>query len=182
MPMEYENLDAVMGFVRRAHQSFGFHVDSGNGKSVGEAAVEAGAQAIHDLGYEQQRGGKTTSWPENSDNPPGKGYRSRKKKAYGIEETNRRTDDGPGTMLNEESIKGTPVVEQRLVTWKYGLGVLPSGGVVWKDDLRRTDTEKAGYAHEQERGFFEIGPEMKSAIGQVVARGFTEHLKRRSFQ
>lgn len=181
MEMEYENLDQVMKFVRDAHATFGFHVQGDSGQSVGEEMCEAGAHAIHDLGIGQQRGGKTVSWPINSDNPPGRGYRSKKQRAYGTTLTNVRTNDGPGSLLNVESIKGLPGVTPHKVTWQYGLSQTPENHI-WADDLRRTDREKAVYAHEQRRGFFELGREVIMAMVGPLFRGFKNHMERQSWK
>jgi len=185
MPMEYQNLDEVMDFIRKSHATFGFHVQGESGQSIGEECCEAGAQTIHSIGISEQRGGKTGAWPANSTDPPksgGPSYAARKRRAYGHTIVNARTNDGPGSMLSLESLKGVPAVTPHQVDWKYGLQRPPTAGVVWRDDLRRTDEQKAGYAHEQKRNFFELGTEVIQAIGRVIFAGFRAHMERQSWK
>lgn len=61
-------------------------------------------------------------WPENSDNPAGQGYRSRKLREYGWDETNRRTGD----MLSAEKLYGQTEIGHQEVTLKYGVGEAPT--------------------------------------------------------
>jgi hypothetical protein len=185
--MVYQNLDEVIGFIQRACDSFGFHSDNGTGQTIGDEACEAIAKAIYERSAKLQRGGRTGEWPANSDNPPGQGYATWKRRKYGETRTNFRTNDGPGTMLSQESLKGVPAVTPHLVTMQYGLGRIPAGNRLSPDDERRTDIEKAHYAHnppsgQLSRAFFELSPETNHPVLMVVGKGLVAHLKRRSFQ
>lgn len=110
------------------------------------------------------------TWPENSDDPPGDGYRSRKARKYGWEDTNFRTGD----MLSAQKLYGRTTIEPRKVTLIYGDQTAPTHsvsptGYISEKDKKITDVEKAAYAHESGRAFYGIGPgdaENVSAVSQ----------------
>jgi hypothetical protein len=108
-----------------------------------EASVQGGIMGR----CAEDQGPDGSTWPENSDQPPGK-YRSRKQAKYGHAEPNRRT----GQMLSQTSLYGRTTIEPEQVTLRYGTDATPAGsaapsGTISDADKAVTDTQKASWAH-----------------------------------
>jgi hypothetical protein len=144
-------------------------------RGVGHDAAEAVADGIIERSHEQQKGA-TVPWPENSDNPPGQGYRSKKGKRYGTTKTNFRT----GQMLSRASVLGTVVITKNTVEIRYGTGKPPTSsvnGYIEERDKQITDVEKAEYADELGRPFFELDETICDHIFDIIGDGLGDHIR-----
>jgi hypothetical protein len=108
------------------------------------------------------------------------GHAERKHRKYGWEDTNYRTEQ----MLSHPSLAGKVEVRNDLVTLTYGTGQPPSVGVGPNNyseppDRTVTDDDKAFYAHEQGRGFYELDEDIGEQIDAQVEEVLALHLQRR---
>jgi hypothetical protein len=163
-------------------RSFGFRTTH-EGKALGELIVDNIIDGIQVRSTETQSAPSTGPWPVNSDNPPGQGYRSRKRRQYGTDLTNIRT----GQMLSADSLRGKTTIEDRLVKMEYGTNLVMEGSALSDrrtstktsvGDFRYdvTDVDKATYANEQHRSFFELDQEIMDANFQRVNDALAAHL------
>jgi hypothetical protein len=149
------NIDDVDRAITGTLYRFGMTSQSKQ-RNLGEDLAHGVADGIEVRSDQQQRG-EVVIWPENSDNPPGKGYKSRKKRLYGTDKTNYRTSQ----MLSHESLVGELLVDRNEVKMTYGTDRAPTtsaNGYIEERDKRVTDREKAAYAHEdgKDRDFYEL--------------------------
>ena len=87
-------------------RSFGF-TSTHEGKALGEVIIENVIEGIRTRTIDQQLNRDGEPLPPNSDNPPGKGYRSKKKEKYGVELTNVRTGHMLGWKCSGARIPGS---------------------------------------------------------------------------
>jgi hypothetical protein len=138
------NIQALVQSLRESLTDFGFdRPATGAAPTVGDAVREIFSEAIHDrsTGGVSPEGG---NWDANSDEPPGQGYASRKRKETG----QARPNVYGGQMLSEESIHGELRNGHHETDYVYGIGirtVKPNG------DAGPSDREKAQWAHEPNR-------------------------------
>ena len=135
----------------------------------------------------QQLKGAEVEWPENSDNPPGKGYASWKKKKYDYTEAipNVRTNQ----MLSILSLRGNfTTIEPELITMRYGTGEITSrsdspNGYLDKQDQKKTDIQKAVYAHTGQskhrikRPFYELDDAISDQVLKMAGDLLAEHIR-----
>ena len=171
MPPSYDsNVDDVFAWLTRCVDGFSL-AESGRGNSIAETI----AQGIEERSDQRQQGADEP-WPENSDNPPGKGYRSRKRRKYKTDKTNYRTKQ----MLSRESLLGEVVVNKDSVTINYGTGKPPTAGAegyIENSDKQITDIEKAFYAHQLDRPFFELDEQLIDKVFDDFCDELEEHLQ-----
>jgi hypothetical protein len=183
--MEYANLESVMSWLKDSVDSFNFAMPGETNPTLGEDCAEDVAKAIRARGLSDQKGA-VDDWPPNSDNPSRRfpqGYRAWKEEHYGTGLTNFRTSSSDGSMLSVESLKGVPAVSPHQVTMNYGLGRTPSSsdtGYTCADDYRRTDVEKAAYAVEQGRKFYDLTDDTNEPVLQRLGEALHRHLEERN--
>jgi hypothetical protein len=145
-------------------RSFSF-TTTHEGKALGHLLADRTAEGIAERSAARQCDGDGNPWPLNSDK-----RRRMKYKRDGYCLTNYDT----GQMLSVPSLKGKVIVEPHLVTIEYGTGepspapTHQSGGLGGSPARQRikitgghateaiTDIDKATFAAEQGRGFFEL--------------------------
>jgi len=156
-------------------QSFGFR-STHEGRALGEIIVEEIAEGIAIRSTEQQMSPSAGTWPENSDNPAGKGYRSRKKKKYGTDLVNERT----GQMLSIQALKGEVKISDRLIEMRYGSATCPqsakNGATLTNQDATTMDIVKAFYAERQGRGFYELDQDITDKTFNSTSEALGQHL------
>ena len=162
MPHHYQtNVDQVAADMRHTIDSFGF-TSTHEGRALGELLVDEIVEGIHLRSVEKQCDGDGTPWPENKWRT-----RQRKIKLHGEALVNVDT----GQMLSVRSLRGKVTITQYLVTIEYGTGTaaqspdrLPAtqrihvAGGTAKELI--TDVDKATFAAEQNRRFFELDDEI----------------------
>jgi hypothetical protein len=113
-------------------KSFGFQATV-EGKALGLVIAGEIASGIAERSAQTQSAPSVGEWPENSDTDRAinsgascrGGYKTRKKRLYGWDETNYRT----GQMLSFESLMGKVDVTPNLVTMTYDTGEAPARSV-----------------------------------------------------
>jgi len=157
-------------------RSFGLKTDYA-GKALGQLLADDTATGSQERSIEQQCDGSGSPWAQNSDNPEGRGYRSKKAKRCGTALTNGRT----GQMLSKESLAGKVIITQYLVEMTYGTGQPPdrcaNGAEPTEADKAITDDDKAFYAHEQGRRFFELDQDICNHNFGRFSAALGEHLR-----
>jgi hypothetical protein len=186
MPHSYTtNVDEVNAWTVGLFDTFGF-TSTYEGKALGNVLAETTAEGIRERSIERQCDGSGTPWPVNSDGDGslssrnatsvhGQGYRSRKRRLYGTDLTNVRT----GQMLSIQSLMAKVVVTQYLVEIHYGTGEPPtssSTGYIEDADKRISDDDKAFYAHEQGRKFFELDADICDANFAAFSKALGAHM------
>ena len=176
------NIDEVVNWLENLVNSFNFLMP-GIDQSLGRDLVNAVAWGIADRSATELRGADGTPWPENSDNPPGQGYKSWKARNYGVfDMPNFRT----GQMLSLESLKGRPEIDEHTILMHYGTGDPPQTsaaptGYLSDEDQKITDVEKAQFAHASDehrpaRPFYELDDDIRRAAIEVAADALAQYL------
>jgi hypothetical protein len=150
--------------------TFGF-TTTYEGKALGEILKEGNAEGIAIRSANEQKGGEGPPWKENSEP-----YRSDKFRRYGVTDTNYRTRQ----MLSIQSLEGTTTITKDLVTIAYGTGQAPTSGATGYIDPKAddaTDVEKAGWAEEQGRGFFQLDENIKQHNFEDFSKALGEHMR-----
>jgi len=164
------NLEDIIAWYRASGTTFNFKSSTEEGRALGETLVDEIVDGIAARSLQTRSAPSTGKWPENSDEPPTH-YRTKKMKEFGVAATNSRT----GQMLSPESLRGKVTVEPELVRIEYGTdepaseaisGVHAEGAkearraghryILPSRERQYTDVEKAMFADEQKRGFFEL--------------------------
>jgi hypothetical protein len=175
------NVDAVMYRLRNVVAEFDFTIP-GADQSLGRDVANLIVGRIDDrcaVSY----GPDSVPWQPNSEKePPKGGYKGAKLRKYGWDETNRRT----GQMLSILALKGRTTIEKDLITLRYGRDEAPSrggspSGVVTDGDKKRTDVQKAEYAHTGgrwgiKRPFYALGPGDKEAVVEFVQEKLDQYI------
>ena len=179
MAHHYEtNVDEIGRSLIGVIESFGF-TSTHEGKALGELIVDEVVGGIQARSAERQCGGVGPRWPINE-----KTRYEEKQKRLGVCLTNFDT----GQMLSAESLKGKVRISQNLVEIEYGTGEaadvpdrLPAthridvlGGTA-KEPV--TDIDKATYAAEQGRGFFELDDEICDETFKAFSETLSEHIR-----
>jgi hypothetical protein len=182
----FSNAAEVGAWIRDCVADFGFDSKCG-GTTLGEAIVENHVTSIRERSMTEQRGAVEV-WPENKEP-----YKTDKLVEFGSDKINVRTD----TMLSEESLRGRPTIGKREIVHLYGTnqpgdpnknrqGHKPPksgrsrkrrGGDVAPPDP--TDVEKATWAEESGRTFFDLHEAIKDRNAALVADALAEHLRSR---
>jgi hypothetical protein len=162
MPHEYKfNQAAFTDGVTRAINTFGF-TSTYEGRALGMLLVGQTVEGIQHRSIEKQCDGSGNKWPLNSERT-----RRRKYRQWGEALVNKDT----GQMLSVESLRGKVTVTQYLIRIEYGTGkVFEEADRLPKMDRIRidggyakepvTDEDKAFYAHQQGRDFYELDQEI----------------------
>jgi hypothetical protein len=83
-------------------------------------------------------------------------------------------------MLSRTSILGTVVIDTNEIEIRYGTGKPPTysdNGFMTESDRQTTDIEKAYWASQDDRQFFELDDEIKDATFQIFTDAFGQHLR-----
>ena len=156
-------------------RSFGFR-STHEGRALGEVIVENIVEGIRARTITEQQDRNRDPLPPNSDNPPGKGYLSRKKKKYGVELTNVRT----GQMVGETSLRGQVEITNHLIRLRYGTAECPTraanGAELTKQDRTTTDIEKAWWAEQTGRGFYGLDQQIADDNFSDVKEALDHHM------
>jgi hypothetical protein len=167
--IEFQNLGQAIEHIQSIVASVNFDSSCRDGGQLGWVCAEYIAAAIRDRSYKTQ-GSRHGAWPANSPL-----YADWKIQHYGHDITNVRTDH----MLSHDSLRGTVDINGNEMTMTYGLGTYSPRPRV-KDDRRRTDREKAVYAHGQYRQFYNITPEVSKPAVDAVRRAVADHVRERT--
>ena len=103
-------------------------------------------------------------------------YRSKKGKKYGTTKTNFRT----GQMISRASVLGTVIITKNSVEIRYGTGQPPTSsvnGYIEERDKQITDVEKAEYADELGRPFFELDDQICDHTFNIIGDGLGDHIR-----
>jgi len=174
MPTFTSDQEKVLVDLKALSLSFGFHATI-EGKSLGRDIAGLTADMIAARSIDRQAGA-SGAWPPNSDEPPGKGYRSWKQKKYNVDLANVRT----GQMLSIESLLGTTIVDTNRVQMLYGTAQPPSRSSASsyfdpKTDGAITDIEKAFFCSDA-RPFYELDEEISTAVLERIAQCCEEYI------
>lgn len=160
----HSNIDDVGAWLDRCIDGFSLNEDE-RGRDIAESIAE-GIEVRSD----QEQSGALDDWPKNSEP-----YRTRKLRKYGTDKTNYRTKQ----MLSRASLLGDVVVNKDSVDIRYGTGRPPDGssGHVEKSDQQITDIEKARFAHQLGRPFFELDDEIADKAFEIFCDQFEDHIE-----
>ncbi len=170
--MPTSNIKDVVNWLEHFVAGFNFTLP-GTDQNMGRDLAKVVAGRISERAVQKSRGADPGQWRENSDNPPGKGYKSRKRKAYGWAESDGKPNVRTGQMVSEESCMGDTRVGEQLVEMHYGEDRPPTKNHSPVDrrtpsqiraDEKVTDRQKAGYAVEMDRPFFEVDDDIEEAV------------------
>jgi hypothetical protein len=141
----YSNIDEVCADLNRLIDGFGFDLPSIIDRDLGRSCAMTFATGIRDRATKGI--GSEGEWEPNSDIPEGKGYASMKERVYGVIEA---PNDRTGDMLSVRALSNCHISHDQVVL-EYGTGDYPEPGSkgrpVKASDLKKTDREKAYYAH-----------------------------------
>lgn len=172
------NVDQVTADMQATLATFGF-TDKREGRALGELIVDEIIDGIIVRSIDRQCDGNGKPWPKNA-----KATRDRKIKLRGEALTNVDT----GGMLSKKSLRGTTTITQYLITMNYGTGEaaevpdrLPAVHRVQADEegIAKepvTDVDKAIYAVEQGRSFYELDDEICGKTFTVFTTALGAHL------
>lgn len=169
------NVEHVNAHMLAAMNSFGF--DSRfEGRALGELIIDNIIGGIVDRSIEKQCTGDGTPWPKNSDTTE-----RRKKKQFGEAIINKDT----GQMLSAKSLRGTTTITQFAIQMEYGTGEASPDGATVKvaagpgDEHAYepvTDVDKAVYAVQQGRSFYELDQEICDKNFASFSKTLGDHL------
>lgn len=195
------NADEVRRWLERFVMSFNFTrpgVDRNMGRDL--AHLVAGKIAERSAKGLAPDG---TKWKRNSDRPnprrgtlavPGfanigtartGGYLTEKRKRYGWPESDGKPNYRTGQMLSHLSLFGDTVVGPDTVEMHYGIDVPPDRTYSPVDnrtasqvraDEAVTDREKAGYAVENDRPFYELDDDIRDAVLEEAERLLSDYI------
>jgi hypothetical protein len=176
------DIDGVIVRLKRIVAGFDF-TRIGMDQSLGRDVANVIVERIQDRS-ENGNGPDGAAWKKNSTKePPPGGYKGWKLKRYGWDEPNKRT----GQMLSTLALKGKTTVEKDVVTLRYGWNVAPTTGgsptaLVSKQDTKRTDVQKAEYAHTGgahgiKRPFYAIGDGDAHAVVELCQKSLDDYIK-----
>jgi hypothetical protein len=179
MTIGQSNIDDVMRDLEAWVKQFNFTRPGFQG-SLGRDVAMAVVDGIADRS-DRRRAGADAVWQENVPK-----YRKWKLRKYGIDEPNART----GQMLSQLSLYGRTTIEPELVLLTYGTDTATAGAVFGgehteKDlarDRKRTDTEKAYFAHTGQsihkikRPFYEMDEIISADVQKIVEESLADYL------
>lgn len=176
--LAHSNLPQVIAWLDAFAESFDF-TRPGVDQSLGRDLVNAVCEGIHDRSVTLRKGADA-DWPDLSDTPHGgrPGYRTWKRDKYGIDnEPNSRT----GQMLSINSLRGRTQYQPKEILIVYGVDAPPTSsaaptGYLSPADQEVTDVEKAGFAAEKGRSFFELDDTIEAGALQVASDNLTQYI------
>jgi hypothetical protein len=180
--MPTSNIKDVTAWLENFVAGFNF-LRPGTDQNLGRDLAHVVAGRISERATQRSRGADPSPWRELTDKPAGKGYKSRKQKAYGWAEADGKPNVRTGQMVSEESCMGDTRVGEQLVEIHYGEDRPPAKTHSPVDrrtpsqirgDEKVTDRQKAGYAVELDRSFFEVDDDIEAAVIEE-ARLHLEH-------
>lgn len=173
------NIREVAVWLRQFIQSFNFH-RKGIDKSLGRDCVNAVAWHIAERSADGH-GPDGEQWDENQDPE----YRREKTEHYGWPDpppTNYLT----GQMLGFVSLVGQPDIQEHEIEMRYGTGKGPEGQCWSPSDNRTqeqkesddavTDEQKAMWAQERGRDFYQGDDETEARVIEVAAEALDTYL------
>lgn len=171
MPLD-SNIDELGGRLADIIRTTGFEMELTEGKTLGEFCVDVIVGAIQVRADYQQ--GADGRWPDND--PV---YLDRKEREFGETRVNFRTNQ----MLSDASLRGKTTITNHVVTMEYGTGkpadTSPTG-YLSDDDRSKTDVEKAYWANQQDRRFYDIGEDVAQKIHIIAAVATTRHIQNKA--
>lgn len=185
MADDESNLPQVIQWLHDFVDGFNFTLP-GRQQSLGRDVAHLVANRIARRASQEGRGASPTRWHENSDRPAGKGYKSRKRKAYGWQESDGKPNYRTGQMLSEPSLFGQTQVEPKRVLMRYGLDEAARDCKSPTDnrtpsqkrgDAAVTDRQKAGYAHELGRDFYELDDQIVAALVAEIENRLATYIR-----
>jgi hypothetical protein len=173
------NAAEVHAWLLGAVSDFGFN-SSVAGKRLGDAIVDNHVAQIQQRSFGEQRGAEQT-WPQLTEP-----YASRKEELYGQRPINVAT----GQMLSQDSLHGEPMITDRVIEHRYGTGKAGEPAPKREGKRRRrskpavereppTDRQKAQWAEEKGRPFFELDDLIRDRNADLVADALAQHLRNR---
>jgi hypothetical protein len=176
------NIDGLMVHLRDIVDGFNF-TRVGTDQSLGRDVANLVVARIAQRGV-TDKGGISGPWPENSTKePPKGGYKGYKERRYGVDQPNVRT----GQMLSQPSLFGRTTVEAYLITMRYGTGEVAdrttTGVPLAKADTKRTDIEKAYFAHTGQsvhkikRPFYEVDESDGTAVVEFLQQKLDAYIE-----
>ena len=144
---------------------------TGADQSLGKDVANKVAEQIAARSATEHKGA-TAAWPANSTTPSRwhpQGYRAWKQQEYGVDTPNFRT----GQMLSATSLIGRTRIEPHEITMVYGTDAPPftsaaPTGLLSDADKAVTDTEKAVWATDKGRPFYELDDTIRQAVVEDV--------------
>lgn len=184
MPHEYRtNVDAVGAKIVAQIATFGF-TSTHEGRALGELLVDETVEGIVKRSRERQCDGEGNYWPPNT---------RKRIRAKARRNGECLTNFDTGQMLSVESLKGTVTITQYLVTIAYGTGEVgkqPTREAARYAYARNVDTvaayvaaeavtddDKAFYAAQQHRAFYQLDETIKATNFAVFTDALGAHMK-----
>lgn len=191
--MADSNIKEVVGWLHQFVASFNF-TRPGVDRSMGRDLAHLVAGLIADR-CAKGLAPDGTHWKPVSDTPwgpPGSGfqfpgYRTRKRQAYGWPEADGKPNYRTGQMLSHLSLFGNTVVGPDLIEMHYGIDAAPAGCYSPVDnrtaserraDESVTDREKAGWAEDNDRPFYELDDEIRDAVLEEAERLLSDYISK----
>ena len=174
------NIDEVVAWLESFVNGFNFLLP-GMDSSLGRDLAHVVAGRIGERAAQQSRGADPAPWDRVSAR-----YLPRKRRKYGWPEADGKPNYATGQMLSHASLMGETRVSDQLVEMHYGTGdpprrtASPTDGRTPREtaaDERATDREKAGYAHELGRDFYEIDDDIEAAVIEEADQHLAEYLR-----
>jgi hypothetical protein len=143
-------------------------------RPLGVVIANGIADGIIVRSFTRQCDGQGNAWPRNSE-PCGED----KHNAYGWEQTDSRTCG----MLARESLLGHVEITDDFVRITYGTGQPTTRAAnpldhIEDSDKRISDDDKAFYAEQQGRGFYELDADINQQIDEDIEGALAEHFAR----
>jgi hypothetical protein len=182
MPHAYHfDANAMAEALTATINTFGFK-STNEGRALGELIVDEIIDGIQTRSIERQCDGNGVPWPKNAPSTAARKYAQ-----YGEAIVNKDT----GQMLSAKSLRGTTVISQYLITMDYGTNTGMAGPdrlpavqrIGHRVDITGgqakevvTDVDKAMYAAEQGRGFYELDDQICDATFARFSETLGAHL------
>jgi hypothetical protein len=166
------NIDQVAESLRMFLDAFNFQ-RPGKDQSLGRDIVTDVALGIQERSVQEKRGADA-DWAPNEPE-----YAEQKGKDYGVfDQPNVRT----GQMLSLPSLKGADTrIEPDSIEMVYGTGQPPTGtgtGAPLKPaDTKVTDRDKAGFAHDNARPFYEADQAIADRVRETCRENLNEYIR-----
>lgn len=167
------SVEQVFDELTRLIQGFNFRL-AGADRSMGRDLCRTIAGQIQIRAATESRGAGSR-WKENTEKT------KKGKEKYGWPENDGKPNFRTGQMLSLESLLGNPEVSEHEVTMTYGTGSPPVSGYspsghISKHDRDVTDVQKAGWAVEHDRPFYEIDDLIVDAVVEEVEKHLVAYL------
>lgn len=165
--MDASNIDQVADWLEEFVHGFNF-LRPGLDQNMGRDLCHIIAGRIATRAATESRGADEMRWDAVSSK-----RKEVKAKAYGWNESDGKPNYATGQMLSHASLFGAPRVSEQVVDMVYGTDTPPArtySPIDNRTDSQRqadeqvTDREKAAYAHEMGRDFYEVDDEIEAAV------------------